>query len=669
MPVLTTNALRFGHGTHIVLESVTCALEPGERVGLVGRNGCGKSTLLKLIAGKLQPDSGSVALQKGTRVGYLEQEPKFDPADTLRGAAARAFGRLGELAAELEQVYEQMAHPELTTDALESLMKKQARLEEEFDRAGGHATDHKVEAVLHGLGFVDAQFHIPVSGLSGGQKARLGLARLLLEEPDILLLDEPTNHLDIVGRRWLEDFLADEYRGAVIVVSHDRWLLDRVVHRIMEVFDGEIRDYPGNYADFVALREERLMSQQRVHDKQQDRIRAEEAFIRRYKAGQRAKQARGRATRLERYKSSELVERPIELQSMKIDLPKAPRLGDVAIDAEQVCKAYGERTLFNPFDLRIKPGERIGVVGPNGAGKTTLVRALLGEIEADGGIIKRAPRLVIGWFRQTHDHLDPLLTPWEYLQRAVPARDNGLKLNEQEARNLAGAFLFSGSDQEKAVGNLSGGERTRLVIAGLVASAKNLLVLDEPTNHLDIGSAERLEAALSTPPDEGGFDGTLLLITHDRALLDACVDRLIVLDGEGGVTDFEGAWSEWEAREKQVAAEGVAAHARARDEAARKEAEARQRAEREAKAAKEREARAVKPAAAAKRRGPLSKLSDAEVEKQLAQSGARLKEVERLLADPEVFRDRGKSAGLLEEHTTLGKRVADLEEEWLARMA
>ncbi len=666
MPVLTTNALRFGHGTHIVLENVTCSIEPDERVGLVGRNGCGKSTLLKLISGKLQPDFGSVALQRGTRVGYLEQEPQFDPHDTLRGAAARAFGRLGELAAQMEQLFEQMAHPELSSDELESLLKRQARLEEEFDRAGGHATDHKVDAVLHGLGFVDGQFHIPVSSLSGGQKARLGLARLLLESPDVLLLDEPTNHLDIVGRRWLEDFLADEFKGAVILVSHDRWLLDRVVHRIIEVFDGSLREYPGNYADFVALREERLMSQQRVHDKQQDRIRAEESYIRRYKAGQRAKQARGRETRLERYKQSDLVERPIELQALKIDLPRAPRLGDVAIDAEQVTKGYAERVLFRPFDLRVKPGERIGIVGPNGAGKTTLVKVLLGEIEADGGIVKAAPRLVTGWFRQTHDHLDPLLTPWEYLQRAVPARGNGLKLNEQEARNLAGAFLFSGSDQEKAVGNLSGGERTRLVIAGLVASAKNLLVLDEPTNHLDISSAERLEAALSTPPGEGGYDGTLLLITHDRALLDATCDRLIVLDGEGGVIDFDGSWTEWEEREKAMVVQAREAAARAaEEEVRRKAAEAKRAAEKQLANSKSKVAPAASPP---RRKGPYSKLSDAEVERQLATSTKRVGEVEALLADPEVFKDRARSAALLNEHAGLAKKVPELEEEWLSRI-
>ncbi|MDA1008284.1 MAG: ABC-F family ATP-binding cassette domain-containing protein [Planctomycetota bacterium] len=662
MSLVTVSQVRFGHGTNILLESATCAIEPGERIGLVGRNGCGKSTLLKLIAGRMNPDSGSITMQRGVRIGYLEQEPKLDPSDTLHGAAARAFGRLGDLRAELDKLYEKMSHPELAPDVLDSLLRQQGRLEDEFDRAGGHATDHKVDAVLHGLGFDDSQFMLPVTALSGGQRARLGLARLLLESPELLMLDEPTNHLDIVGRRWLETFLADEFPGSVILVSHDRWLLDKVVHRIIEIHRGAIRDYPGNYADFVALREERLNLQLREHDKQQGKIRAEEAYIRRYKAGQRAKQARGRATRLERYCRDEMVERPMELELIRIALPRAPRLGDVAMDAQGLSKRYDNKLLFESLDVRIKPGERIGVVGPNGAGKTTLVKVLLGELEADSGIVKRAPRLVTGWFRQTHEHLDPMLCTWEYLQRTVPARENGLSLNEQEARNLAGAFLFSGADQDKLLGTLSGGERTRLVIAGLVASAKNLLVLDEPTNHLDIPSAERLEDALSLDPDQGGFDGTLLMITHDRALLDATCDRLLVMDGEGGVIDFQGTWSDWEEREKSKATSDREASERAR--IAAEDKQARTKASEDAKVA----AAAVKKAAVkVARKGPLVRVADGEIEKRLAVGSARLKEVEALLADPSVFKERARSSKLLAEHESLLKSVADLEQEWLER--
>ncbi len=654
MSLVTVNHVRFGHGINILLDGVVLAVEDGEKIGLVGRNGCGKSTLLKIIAGKIQPDHGTVGLQRGIRIGYLEQEPKLDPSHTLRSAAAAAFGRLDEIHRELDGIYEEMATAQGVE--LDRLLAKQTALDTEFDRLGGHATDHKVDAVLHGLGFIDAQFATPVTALSGGQRARLGLAKLLLEQPDLLMLDEPTNHLDIAGRRWLEDFLADEFAGAVLVVSHDRWLLDRVVHNIVEIDQGVIHEYPGNYADFVNLRRERMELQARVHDKQQDKIRAETQYIMRYKAGQRAKQARGRATRLERYKENELVERPMELDAMDIDLPRAPDLGDRAVEAHRLSKAFGARTLFHDLELLIKPGERVGIIGPNGCGKTTLVKILLGELQADTGELKVAPRLRAGWFRQTHDHLDPVLTVWEYLQQAVPPRSNGLKLNEQEARNLAGAFLFSGEAQEKPLGALSGGERTRAVIAGLVAGANNILVLDEPTNHLDIPSAERLEQALAPRSEHGGFDGALLLISHDRALLESTCDRLISFDGEGSVEMFQGRYSEWESKRVQREASALAAK---RDSSV-----------------KERAKPALSPAplpkpavraAPAPSKSTYAKWSDDKLNSEIAQSNDRMEAIDRDLAEPSSLRDGNRVKALTMERTQLQSKLSALEDEWLRR--
>ena len=292
MPLLTVSAIQHAYGTDIVLDGATLTIEPGEKIGLVGRNGAGKSTLLRVIEGELTPDSGSVQLQKGSHIGYLNQNPDFHAGDTLREAAARAFTRLHDTQREMEAVYEKMASAQ--GEELEKLLRKQVDLEGRIESLGGYAVDHRIDATLHGLGFTDNQFSQNVSTLSGGEKARLGLARLLMESPDLLLLDEPTNHLDIHGRRWLETFLADEFRGSVVVVSHDRWLLDAVVSRIIEVEVGVIREYPGNYHDFVNLRRERMLQELRVHSKQMDKIRAEEAYIRKYKAGQRAKQARGR---------------------------------------------------------------------------------------------------------------------------------------------------------------------------------------------------------------------------------------------------------------------------------------------------------------------------------------------------------------------------------------
>ena len=649
MPLVTASNLRVTLGAKQVLDGATFGLEPGERVGLVGRNGCGKTTLLKILCGTAKMDSGDVSLQRGVRLGYMAQEHRFDAGDTMRTAASKAMAEADQAKIALDAVFEAMATAE--GDELQRLLDRQVELEEAIERGGGWSSDHLVDAVLHGLGFVDEQFDIPVTGLSGGQKARLSLARLLLQNPDVILLDEPTNHLDIDGCKWLETFLAETFKGAVVVISHDRRLLDRVVHRIEEIHDGRVRSYPGNYEAFVALRAERHLTQMRVHEKQLDKIRSEERYIMRYKAGQRAKQARGRATRLERFKRDELVERPIELDSMRISLPSGPRVGDSVLVAEGISKKLGDRQLFSNLDLFIAPGDRIGIIGPNGTGKTTLVRTLLGELEPDTGTIKRSPKMHAGWFRQTHEHLDRTLNIWQHLQRTVPARPGGSKLTEQEARNLAGAFLFSGIEQEKALGELSGGERARAVIAGLVAGGHNLLVLDEPTNHLDIPSAERLEEALAMDPDDGGFDGALLLVSHDRALLASTCDRLIVMDGHGNASLFDGTYDEWEAKRAADA------------KAAATPKESPRRAPAPPPASKS----APKPAAPKGKRSPLDNKSAEELESAIARMNARKTAIDEDLVSPALARDRAKLDRLLKEREQLEKDLAGHEEAWLRK--
>jgi ATP-binding cassette subfamily F protein 3 len=647
MPVVSVANVRHGFGTTIVLEGATVSIEPGEKVGLVGRNGGGKSTLMKLIAGIWQPDFGSVSLARGTRVGYLSQDPRLEPTDTLRHAAARAFERLDQLHREMELIYEDMAKPDADIDAL---MKRQVKIEEEMERSGGYAIDHRIDETLHGLGFTDEQFGTLVSKMSGGQRARVGLAKLLLEQPDVLLLDEPTNHLDIEGRRWLERFLGEEYPGAVLLVSHDRRLLDNVVHRIIEVDMGRIREYPGNYHDFIELRRERMLTSQRNHEKQLDKIRAEEQYIMRYKAGQRAKQARGRATRLERFKQDELVDRPMELEVMQLELPKAPRVGDHVLRCEGLSKRYGEKILFHDLELAVKPMDRIGIVGPNGAGKTTLVRALLGDLAPDAGELKVSPQMKVGYFRQTQEHIDPMLTVWQYLQRVIASNEGALRASEQQARNLAGAFLFSGEEQEKCVGNLSGGERGRMVIAGLVSAATNLI------NHLDIPSAERLETALSTAPEEGGYDGALILISHDRALLASCCDRLVILDGNGGARLFDGNWDEWEEKEaeersqRDSAAKAASDRAKAKAEAAKPAAAPRQR---------------PKPASAGDRK--LAGMDTDRIERRITEIETRVRAIDDSMMDPKVYSDSQKSRQLTQERERLQQELEPLEFEWARR--
>jgi ATP-binding cassette subfamily F protein 3 len=644
MPLLTLANIRHAYGTHVVLDGATLAVDPAEKIGLVGRNGSGKTTLMRVMLGQLDPDQGSRQLQRGARVGYLSQDPSFEPGDTVRDAAERAFAELHELHVQINQVYEEMAHAEGET--LDRLMKRQARLEADMQAAGGYAIDHRIDAMLHGLGFRDPQFGLTVEQLSGGQKNRLGLARLLLEAPDLLLLDEPTNHLDIAGRQWLETFLAEEYDGAVIVVSHDRWLLDRVAQRIIEVERGEILTYPGNYHQYVELRRERQLTRVRVHEKQLDRIRQEEQFIRRYKTGQRAKQARGRQSRLDRFKRDELVDRPIEMDVMRLSLPKAARSGDQVIVAEGFTKRYGALTLFEQLDLTVFRGERIGIIGPNGVGKTTLVRCLLGDLDADEGSVRLGTRLSVGYYRQLQEHLDLSLTVWQYLQQVIVSLDGAAKASEQQARDLAGAFLFSGGEQDKALGDLSGGERSRAVIAGLVAGAHNLLVLDEPSNHLDIPSAERLEQALSP---EGGYDGTLLLISHDRALLESTCDRLIIFERAGALRVFEGSFTDWEAHRARLAAE------RAED--------TRQRPAEKTKGRR--------PVTESRKQtaplNPLAKLKLHELETRIEQIEQRVREIDEQMVDPLVYADGMRCKALSAEREALTSELEPLELEWASR--
>jgi len=647
MPVLTVSNLRHAFGTRVILDGATLSIEPGEKIGLVGRNGTGKTTLLSAIRGTLVADSGSVQVQKGVRVGYLGQHPNMEPGDTVRQTAERAFTRLHELHKELEQVYEAMATAE--GRELDRLLNRQATLESEVANEGGYAVDHLIDGTLSGLGFTTEQFDQPAETLSGGEQGRLALARLLLERPGILLLDEPTNHLDIDGRRWLERFLAEEYEGAVLVVSHDRWLLDRVVNRIVEVERGVLRDYPGNYHAYIELRRERMLTESRRHSKQLDKIRAEEAYIRKYKEGQRAKQARGRAGRLERFKEQELVERPIELDVMKLDLPRPPKVGDVVIAAENLTRRIPDRTLFENFSLTLRPGDRIGIIGPNGIGKTTFIRSLLGDIESETGEVRRSPRLSVGWFRQTHEHLDLTRTVWQYLQSVIASTDGEEKASEQQSRNLAGAFLFSGEQQDKTLDLLSGGERGRAMLAGLVSSAHNLLVLDEPSNHLDIPSAERLEQSLLQYGDKGAHGGALLLVSHDRALLEATCTELIVFEEGREPRLFRGRYSEYlaeqEALVKAERAETPGSKGRSRNGGRQKRRKA-----------------GAKPAG-----DPFAKLSTEALEDRIERLADEMRSVDEQLADPDTWRDRRKNDRLQQERERLQQELEPLEFEWSRR--
>jgi len=670
MPVLAATNIRHSYGSRVILDGVSIAIEAGQRIGIVGRNGTGKSTLLRIMGGLLTPDEGSVERAKAARAGYLHQDPELDEAETLRDAAEGAFADLHAAHVRLNRVFEEMASAE--ADRLNRLLKEQERLEREIESLGGYAVDHKIDAILHGLGFTDAQFGIRVADLSGGQKSRLALARLLLEEPDVILLDEPTNHLDLDGRLWLEAFLRDEFKGAVALISHDRYLLDNVVTRIVEVEQSRLIDYPGNYGKFRELRAERRLAQLRAWENQQTKFRQEEQFIRKYKAGQRAKQARGRESRLERERAGSTLEKPVELDTFKLELPAAPRTGDLVVRATGISKAYAnddgsEKVLFRDVDIPIGRGERWGVIGPNGAGKSTLIRTLLGEQQPDAGSVRLGTNVAVGHFRQAESGIDSELPVYRFIQKEVAKQTPDRPLSEQQARNLAGAFLFSGLEQESEMGDLSGGERARARLAALLASARNLLVLDEPTNHLDIPSAERLEEALARPIEAtsespgragGNYDGTMILISHDRAIIDACCDHLLVLDGEGGVELFPGNYTEWRRRDLERRRRAEAEHQQRKRE---REAQARRRR------AAEEERRRAKRQAAGPTANSLAGMRTERLEARIEEIEARIHEIDESLGRADVWSDPAKCEQLGSERAALTRELEPLEFEWMRR--
>ncbi len=659
MALLSLANVTYALGDRVLLDGVNLTLQAGEHVGLVGRNGCGKSTLMRLVAGLGEhgPDSGQVQVARGAMVGYLAQDHQLDFNRTLREEARSAMAHLDALQDEMEQLAHDMAAAQGAE--LERILARYELVERKVQAAGGLEVDHQVDATLHGVGLTDEFFGVRVGDLSGGQKGRLALAKLLLSQPDVLLLDEPTNHLDIPGRQWLEEFLA-QYGGAVLLVSHDRWMLDRCVSRILELHDGRMEEYPGNFAAYMEQRAQRRLTQQREYDKQQERIKSEEAFIDRYRAGQRARQAQGRLKRLERFKRDEAMDRPMEADQLSIHISVKARPGDLIVAAEGVSKRYDSKVLFRDFTFTVKRGDRIGIIGPNGSGKSTLVNCLLGLVEADGGRIRGGSQVDLGHYRQTHEHLDGSLTVMEYLRRFVLGGSQAAG-SEQAARDLAGAFLFSGREQDKPLSVLSGGERSRAVLAGLVTGGHNVLVLDEPTNHLDIPSAQRLEEALRQytaipsgfgAASEGG--GTLILITHDRMLLQHLVDQLLILDGEGGVQHFLGTYRDYLEAQKKRQTQTQTTAAAVKE--ARVEKPQRQ-AQTPRHAAKERKTRS----------SPLEQLSQESLEKKIMDLEGRLSEVDARLADPATYRDKDMFRKLQDDRDRLGRELKPLEEEWSRR--
>jgi len=544
MALVNLRDITKSYGPKVVLENVTLDVQRGEKVGLVGANGVGKTTIFRLILGEVRPDIGMVTKTRNLRVGYLHQAPAFEASSRLIDEVASVFEQAVALEGRMRRLAEEMARLHDSAE-LDDVMADYDRVSARFEAAGGYGYQTRINEVLGGLGFSPGDHDLPVSALSGGQKSRAALAKLLLQETDLLLLDEPTNHLDIDATRWLEKWLAG-YAGSVMIVSHDRYLLDRVVSKIVEVEDRDVAVYGCTYSHYAEAKRVRLLQAVREYEKQQTWLRHQRAYIARVKAYKStAKQARGRQWYIERMeRDGKVLEKPqAKRKKIRLDFNRADRGGDLILRCQGLCKRYDQRVLLDGFDLEVYRGQRVGIMGPNGSGKTTLLRMALGQVAPDAGEARLFENLTIGYYDQEHAGLNLDGTVIEEVHALRP------DCSQEQVRSFLGGFLFTGDEVFKTVGDLSGGEQSRVLLAMLVWTAPHVLILDEPTNHLDIPSKEVLEEALKQ------YAGTVILVSHDRYLLDRLVDRLVVMHGEGRHEVSPGNYSEYVRRQEAAAAE------------------------------------------------------------------------------------------------------------------
>ena len=657
-------------GVKEIFHDVTFEVRRGERAGLVGANGAGKTTLMRCLLGEEEADAGTVQLDDGAAIGYVEQQAAFGEG-TLYEEFRRAFADvidLGEKKRALEK--------EIAAASSEEKLALYGRVVDEFERLGGYSFESRIRRVAFGLGFTAEDFEKDVHHFSGGQRTRICLAKALLREPDFLFLDEPTNHLDIKMIEWLEGFLS-EYAGGVIIISHDRFFLDRVATHILDLSGGTVTAYAGNYSYFQKVHAERQKSLLAAYEKQQEHIKRTEEYIRRYRAGIKAKQARGRESQLRRM---ERIVLPAEKASFSYFAFHPPaECADRVAELEDVTFAFGSRAVFSHLSLLVRKGDGIAIVGPNGAGKTTLLRVLLGELAAQTGRVMIGSRVKIGYFSQQHEGLNPENT-------LVGELNYDFGIAEDEARKYLGAFLFHGDEVFRRIGDLSGGEQARLAFLKLMLTGANFLVLDEPTNHLDIPAREAVEEALMA------FPGTFVVVSHDRYFLDKVANTTAEL-AAGSLREYEGNYSYYRMKrelEEKEAAEAAEEWAGGAKKAAKKSAASAMRraagaasdvsptqagaaagaasgaaasktAEESAAVRKEQEQRRLASLSDAKRTEMLAR-----AEAEIAMAEAELKGLEFEMNRPEVQGDPEKSAEIAELYAAKEQEIEERYARWEA---
>ncbi|HEX8920921.1 MAG TPA: ABC-F family ATP-binding cassette domain-containing protein [Pyrinomonadaceae bacterium] len=621
------------YGSQDVLRGASVQINPGEHVGLVGRNGAGKTTVFRLVSGEETPDRGDVVRARGVRLGLLAQHVHFEKGSTVHESALAAFGHLQQIEHEMHELEHRMAE---ASDDLEAVLERYSELQHQFEREGGFEYTAKAEAILQGLGFDRESWNLETEKLSGGQQNRLGLARLLLAEPDVLLLDEPTNHLDVNSVEWLEEFLST-YNSAYVIISHDRYFLDRACRRIVELENGRAATYTGNYSAYLVEREVRREAQLRAYENQQHLIAKTEEFIRRNLAGQKTKQAKSRRKMLEKLERVESV-RP-DQSSGDFRLQSIERAGTQVLTVEDATVGYPGKVLASDITFTLRRSECLGIIGPNGSGKTTFVKTVLGKLPPIAGEIRWGTKVQVGYYAQQLDDLDDRNEIIMELRRVAPST-----VTAGELRSFLAKFLFTGDDVYKHVRDLSGGEKGRLALAKLIYSRVNVLVLDEPTNHLDIPSREALEEALDA------YQGTIITISHDRYFLDRVATQILALDGLGHAEHYDGDYTEyhdWKAAQKSVASVPEPPPAPAKPK--------------ETTVAPARS----KTKTAGGKGGKKQPARDSQLlEAEIGEAEKRLAEISEQLSQPEIARDPKRLKALNEEYKSADARLRQLYEEW-----
>ena len=613
MALITLDRARKSFGAFQVLDEVTFTVGASEKVALVGPNGTGKTTILRLIMGLDEPDTGIMQVLPGTSIGFMPQDSELYGENSLVDEVSNASTDIKHLERELRRLESAMS---AAGDDMDSLLAEYGEVQHEFERLGGYAFDAEVKSTLSGLGLGPEHWEKPVSILSGGQKTRAALAKLLLQKPDALLLDEPTNHLDIEATEWLEEFLQD-FPGAALIVSHDRYFLDRVVTKIVDLNEGFTRSYPGNYTAFARQKQELVRQQVESYERQQEEVAKLTDFIARYHAGQRHQEAKSRQKKLD--KMVRIRKPKVETDKMKVNFDAAMSSGHIVMDLRDVGKSFGEKPLFTGLNLLIENGDRVGLLGPNGAGKTTLLKMILGDEDVTVGTLSLGYGVDIGYFAQDLADLDSTNTVLEELLESAD-------LIPGEARSLLARFLFKGEDVFKSVSKLSGGERNRLVLAKLMLRRPNVLVLDEPTNHLDIDSREALDQALK------GFEGTIIVTSHDRYLLNSIATKIVEL-ANGTARVFEGNYDFFVERARRL---------------------------RPKPPKKKRKISPTRPISQTSPAGPKPE----DIEREIETAETRLVELTDLLGQAETYTDGDRAAATQTEYHELSTRIEELYAEW-----